>query len=121
MARSGFRRPGSALLAVAAVLAACAPLGETRREAMARFVGRPEGELILALGVPFRSYESAGIKYLAFEESRIDLVPSPLAPTARPYAGPRYDPPVAVQRQCETTAAVSNGVVAGFSFRGNAC
>jgi hypothetical protein len=102
-------------------LAACTPPGEARRAWLTQFVGRPESELIAALGVPDRNYEAEGMKFLAFTEGHIDIVP-PWPAFGPPWYGlsPGF-PARVVQWSCETTVAVRDGVVLSFSFRGNAC
>src|SRR4051794_25638145 len=62
-------------LLLAALLASCANQYEARRQYLSQFVGRPESDLVLALGVPNRSYETGGIKYLAFDDRRGEFVP----------------------------------------------
>ena len=107
------------------LLAGCVNQLAQRKALMNQFVGRPEPELVQRLGVPTRSYETAGVKYLAYDESRVDIVPS-----LPPYGpGPWWDyggygggfPPQVVNLVCETTFAVAGGVVQSYSLRGNAC
>lgn len=111
-----------ALLLLLPLLTACTPPGQDRQVWLSQFVGRPEVELINAMGVPTRSYETDGTKFLAFTESRLDVV-APLSLYGSPYWGlsPNYGVPPIVQWYCETTVVVSGGLVRNFSFRGNAC
>jgi hypothetical protein len=109
-------------LLLAALLAGCANQYETRRQYLSQFVGRPEADLVLALGVPNRTYETGGIKYLAFDQSRVEFVPG--APMYGPPFwgwGPGAFPPQVIGLACETTVAVRDGIVVSFVLRGNAC
>jgi hypothetical protein len=108
-------------LVLAGLLAGCVNQYELRRQYMQQFVGRPESELILALGVPSRAYETGGVKFLAFNENRVEVLPG-MAPYGPPWWGwgPGYSPQV-VTLSCETTVAVRDGIVLSFVLRGNAC
>ncbi len=96
-----------------------------RREAyLNQFVGRTDSELVQQLGVPARTYETDGTRYLAYNESRVQLVPA-LPPGPGPWwmyggYGGGY-PPQAITLACETTFAVAGGVVKSYALRGNAC
>lgn len=102
-------------------LLACSPPGAERRAFLSQFVGKPEGDLVMALGVPERTYESQGVRFLAFVESRVDFVP------AVSFYGPAFwslaptYPAGVTQWYCETTVAVRDNIVQSFTFRGNAC
>ncbi len=110
-----------ALLLLLPLVAACTPWGQARTEWLSGFVDRPEVELIAALGVPDRIYESGGLKFLAFTESQLDILPG-MSTFGPPFWGVSQGfPAQVVQRQCETTVTVSDGIVRNFSFRGNAC
>jgi hypothetical protein len=117
------RRP--ILLALALLLTGCVDELAKREAVLNQFVGHPEPELVQQLGVPTRTYETAGVKYLAYDESRVDLIP-PLPPFG---AGPWWVygsygggfPPQVVTLTCETTFAVAGGVVKSYTLRGNAC
>jgi hypothetical protein len=106
---------------LALLVAACTPPGEQRRIWLSSLVGQSEVALIESLGVPTRTYEAGGVKFLAFTESWVDIVP-PMAVYGPPYWGFSSGfPGQVVQWHCETTIAISGGVVRNFSFRGNAC
>ena len=118
-------------------LAACAVNnGEERRAYLTSLVGAPETELVRQLGVPTRSYETTGRKFVAYDERRVDVVP----------AGPFFGgfgyghgyggyggfggfgsgfgyafPPQVVERGCETTFEIDGGRVQSWALRGNAC
>ncbi len=121
----GMRRLGSVTLCCAA-LAACA-LGPSRRQVLSQYVGASETALVQALGVPTRTYETGGIKFLAYEDRSVDVVPQPAPYPFGPYGGLGYGygygafPPAALERTCDTTFQIVAGVVRSFTLRGNAC
>lgn len=93
-----------------------------RRAALSGLVGATEADLVRSLGVPTRSYEAGGRRFLAYTESRIDVIPGfyPYSPwDPFPYAG--GIPPQVQQSVCETTFEILDGRVASWSLRGNAC
>jgi hypothetical protein len=48
-----------------------------RMAAMNQFVGQPEQTLVLRMGVLTRSYDAEGVKYLAYDEQRTDVLSPP--------------------------------------------
>ncbi|HVC59666.1 MAG TPA: hypothetical protein VND19_04785 [Acetobacteraceae bacterium] len=117
------RRSVSFILAV--LVGGCVNQLAQRQAFLNPFVGRPDSELVRQLGVPNRSYETGGVKYLAYDESRVTFVPA-----LPPYGlGPWWAyggygggfPPQVVTLTCETTFAVAGGVVKSYTLRGNAC
>ena len=126
------RRALAVLLPVA--LAACAVnTGEDRRAYLSSLVGAPETELVRQLGVPTRSYETTGRKFVAYDERRVDVYPG--APFFGGFGGFGYGygrfgsgfgasyafPPQVVERGCETTFEIDGGRVQSWALRGNAC
>jgi len=113
------------LLCLIAALAGCGnPLAQ-RQAFLDQFIGHPDQELVQKLGVPNRSYETGGVKYLAYVESKVTLVPpvpawGPGPPWAYGWNGAAL-PPQAVELRCETTFAVTDGIVKSYTLRGNAC
>ena len=107
-------------------LTACANLLAAREARLQRLVGQPLATLIAVEGVPDRSFDHAGVTYLAYDRRQVDFVPAPpmFGPTWG-FPGPLgwYDapPPAAVVRACETVFAVKGGIVRGFTLRGNDC
>ena len=112
-------------LCLVALLGACGDQLAQRQAYLNQFIGHPDQELVQKLGVPTRTYTTGGVKYLAYDESRVALVP-PLPPYS---PGPWWfnggygggPPPQAVKLQCETTFTVADGVVKSYTLRGNAC
>lgn len=122
--------PGVLLSLLLPLLAACDPYALQRREAaLAAYVGDSETDIVRIFGVPTRTYEAGGHRFLAYDEGSVDIVP-PLYPW-RPWGwgwgggfGWGYGgdfPAQVVQRVCETTFEVAGGRVIGFNLRGNAC
>lgn len=112
-------------LLLAAVLAGCAPAFD-RPAFLATLVGQPEAEVVRRLGVPSRTFETGGSKFLAYSERRSDLI------RGGPFVGGfgtfglglgYYGafPPEIIERDCETTFEVGDGRVLAWSLRGNAC
>ena len=106
------------------LLAGCAT-GPTLEQRLLPFIGQSEGELVTALGVPERTYETEGRKFLAYEERRSYLMPDPYWP--RPYGfgrrfGPPWSPgPYYVTRTCDITFTLRGGRVESFAARGDGC
>ena len=113
------------VVALALVLAACAdPAAIARHTArMNAYVGLSETELVRQLGVPSRSVDSDGHRFLAYSTSQVDIWPS------SPFMGFRHYgygygggfPPQVVQWRCDTTFELVAGQVISWSQRGNNC
>jgi hypothetical protein len=104
------------------VVAGCVNVLAQRQAYLNTLVGQPEAVLVQQMGVPARTYETGGVKYLAYDERRVDIVPS--FPTYSPYFMGWYGtgfPPQVIDLQCETTFTVSDGTVTSYTLRGNAC
>ena len=116
-------RPGRWVLLCSLAAAGCAT-GPTLEQRMLPFVGRGEGDLVAALGVPERTYEVEGRKFLTFEERRSYVVagyPSLYPGYGYGRFGPSFSPPGYIVRTCETTFAVRGGRVESFTYRGDGC
>ena len=110
------------LLALAGLVAGCVNQFAARQAYLSHFIGQPEAVLVQQMGVPMRSYETGGVKYLAYDESRVDILPA--FPTYNPFFTGWYGggfPPQVVEWKCETTFAVSDDTVKSYTLRGNAC
>lgn len=128
----GMRRLLSFLLLPALALSACAAR-PSLSERLSAYVGRSELDLVSSLGVPTRSYETGGQRFLAYEEQSTVALPGGIAggpfygpigaPFGRGYYGGAYAgfgtayAPV----QCDVTFALREGRVAAFTYRGQGC
>jgi hypothetical protein len=113
------------ILLLSLLLSGCVAAGPSEREIfLGQLIGRPEADAVRQLGVPSRSFESGGKRFLAYNESRIDTVPvlAGFGRYGRPYYG-YYGgfAPEVIQRVCETTVEIADGKVASFTLRGNSC
>ena len=66
--------------------------------------------------MPSRNYETGGVKYLAYSEHRIDIIPT--FPSYSPFYTGWYGggfPPQVIELQCETTFEVAEGIVKAFT------
>ncbi len=113
-------------LLLPALLAGCAAPGPTLEQSLASFINRPEADLIAQLGVPVRTYEAQGIRFLQFEQQQTVLVPGDpwgygfgYGPWA--YRRPWAVPPVYAVLRCDITVATRQGVVESFTARGDGC
>lgn len=119
-------------LLLAAMLAGCAPAFD-RPAFLATLVGQPEAEVIRRLGVPSRTYETDGRKFLAYSERQSDLIGggpffggfgsfgSGFGGSGLGFGYSAAFPTQIVERDCETTFEVAGGRVLAWSLRGNAC
>ena len=110
------------LLVLTGLMAGCGDQLAARQAYLGQFVGQPEGVVVQRMGVPSRNYETGGVKYLAYNEHRIDIVPT--FPSYSPFFTGWYGggfPPQVIELQCETTFEVAAGIVKAFTLRGNAC
>jgi hypothetical protein len=111
----------AALLAGVLGLSACAYPNPQHVAELNALVGKSETDLLRTQGVPTRTYAVAGHTFLAYSRSRIESLPGD--PGFGPYGWGGWGgfPPEIIQRDCDTTFEVANGVVLHWSFRGNAC
>lgn len=123
-----------AALAILAALAGCAYPDPRHVQALNALVGKSETDLLRTYGVPNRTYDSAGHRFLAYSRSRIDSFPGAggfgyggfgYGGFGYGYGG--YGPgfggfgPEIVQRDCDTTFELGGGKVLTWSLRGNDC
>lgn len=117
---AGMRRGVLALL----LLAGCTNRLAEREALAGQFIGRTEAELVRDAGVPTRTVEAGGRRFVVYEERRVDILPGPLMMPGpfgyNTYYGGGY-PPQAVESVCATNFEITAGKVSGFSLRGNAC
>jgi hypothetical protein len=111
----------AALLAL--VFAGCAQ-GPTLQERLTAWVGRDEGDLVAAFGVPVRTYQVEGRRFLEFEQRRAVPVAAPDPWFGGPW-GPRRGywpaPPGEAIVACSMTFELREHRVEAFSFRGQGC
>ncbi len=114
-------------LAGLAILAGCAYPSPQHVAALNALVGKSEADLVRTYGVPVRSVETGGSKFVAYNDHHIESFPD------YPYFGGAYgwrggwgwgggfgygD----IQEfNCETTFELQADVVKRWSLRGNAC
>lgn len=104
----------------------CAP-GFDRRAYLSTLIGQQEAELVRQLGVPARTYDAGGRRFVAYEERRADIYGGgPFFGGGFGYFGAGYGlygafPAQVVERGCETTFELGEGRVLSWSLRGNAC
>ncbi len=131
------RHPLLPILAVAGLgaLAGCAYPDPQHVNALNALVGKSETDLVRARGVPSKTYETGGLKFMAYDMHRIDSLPG----DAGFYPGFGYGGfgyggfggfgyggfggfgPEIVQRDCSTTFELRGGIVQRWSLRGNDC
>lgn len=124
-----FPRVRFAPLLALLLLAGCASQALAERRAyLTSFVGGSEAALVRQMGVPTRTFEAGGEKFLAYDTRSVDVVPgfypSPwFGPGFGPWWGYPYawSPPAVIARTCETTFEIKAGKVASFSMRGDGC
>jgi hypothetical protein len=110
------------LFALASLVTGCANGFAERQAELAKWVGRPETELVGMMGAPARTYETGGMKFLTYEEQRIEIAPgAPYYFGSGPFGYAGGLPPTARTLVCETTFTIADGVVRAFSLRGTAC
>ena len=108
----------AAVLACCALVTACADDLAPRMAALNHLVGQPEQTLLQTMGVPTRSYDANGEKFLAYDERRVDII------SGTPGVGiwrAGAMPPQSIELWCETTFQVAQGTVRSYTVRGNAC
>jgi hypothetical protein len=83
---------------------------------MNAFLGRPEVEVIVALGVPTRSTEAGGLRFIEYERRRVVGWPG-----RNLYWGSFYSGDYVETRECRLTFTLRDGRVVHFDSRGNDC
>lgn len=107
------------LCSLAAASCATRPTLEQR---MLPFVGRSEGDIVAALGVPARTYQADDRTFLTFEERRSYIVAGdPFLGRGYSRYGPYFAPPGYITRGCDITFILRGGRAESFSSRGDGC
>lgn len=115
------------ILLLLLTLAACANPRLAERDAyLAQFVGQPEAEVVRQLGIPHRTLETGGSRFIAYLERRQEVArPLPMFMPYNRFGGMMlseralYDQ--VVERFCEITFEIAAGKVAAYRFHGNGC
>lgn len=135
-----FHRPLAMLALSLGILTGCArATPEAFNARMASFVGRPEADLVATLGVPARTHEADGRRFLQYEDRRLVTYPGDpfygagyggfgyggfgrrrIGSAFGGYYGSGFGP-VVETRACDVTFELRAGRVAGFAARGNDC
>lgn len=110
-----------AILGLALLLGGCVNTLQERQSFLTQLVGKPEIDAITSLGVPNRSFETDGVKFLAWDQQRIDVVGGGGGPWGWGWGWGGGFPAQVVVWSCETTLAVRGGVIVSYNLRGNAC
>jgi hypothetical protein len=112
------------LLAVLALAACADPAAVARHQArLNALIGASETDLVRQIGVPSRSFDSDGHRFLAYSTSQVDIWPaSPLIGFGRyGYGYGGGFPPQVVQWRCDTTFELVDEHVVTWKQRGNNC
>jgi len=116
--------PVSAALASLAV-AGCVYPRPSHVAALNALVGKSETDLVRAEGVPTRTYQTGGSKFMAFSMSHVESVPGDYygwGGWGRWGGGwGAWGYPEVIERDCTTTFELKAGIVQGWTLRGNAC
>lgn len=115
------------LVLITLLLLACCSNRPQREAVLNGMIGMPEADLVRQWGVPSRTLETGGRRFLAYREERTSLVGGGPAFGAGYWGWPggwRWSgawPASVVEWVCETTFEVVDGRIATWSLRGNAC
>jgi hypothetical protein len=108
-------------LGLVLLVAACDPFElQHRQQALAAYVGRSEADVVRAMGVPSRTFDAGGHRFLAYDQSSQTITPPPY-PWGFGWGYGGGFPAQVVTWTCETTFEIGDGRVVGTSLRGNAC
>ena len=110
-----------ATLLIALSLCGCANYLAERQAYLNTLIGLHEAELVQALGVPTRTLETGDTKFLAYTETRFQVVPPTPLPSGPWVLGDPFYPAQLVTWVCETTFTLGGGVVRSYTLRGNGC
>jgi hypothetical protein len=109
-------------LLLTSLIAGCTDMLAARQAQLNTLIGRPEIDLVQAMGVPTQTYQAGGVKFLSYQQQQTQVIP------ASPwyYYGPMPGfyggfPPQIVTWACDTTFSVVDGRVANYTLRGNGC
>ena len=83
---------------------------------MSVFIGQPEVDVIMALGVPTRSAEAGGLRFIEYDRRRVVSWPG-----SNWYWGSPYFVDYVETLECRLTFTLRDGRVVHFDSRGNDC
>ena len=113
-------------LAGLAFLAGCATPSPQHVAALNGFVGKSEADVVRVYGVPLRSVETGGSKFIAYSDHHIQSFPD--YPYFGGYGwgggwgwGGGFGGADIEEFNCETTFELQADIVKRWSLRGNAC
>ena len=98
-----------------------------RQAALAPLVGRSEADLVRSLGVPQRTFDADGHRFLAYVDTQTAVIPGTYGPPPWGFWGPGSawalgaTPPQVIESVCETTFEIFGAKVIGFSLHGGGC
>jgi hypothetical protein len=97
-------------------------------ESVNSWVGSRETALVASWGIPSQVYTTDGVKYITYNRSRTIYIPGegPSYQTTTTYYGAITRPiggrsGYTINRYCDTTFMIVDGVIKSASFRGNDC
>jgi hypothetical protein len=114
----------ASLLTVLALVACTDRLAE-RQAFLSGLIGQSEADVVRIMGVPTRTLDVGGQRFLAYDQQRVEVLPT--TPTLPPWGwrGPwGYGspfPPDVVTLRCEMVLEVADGRMRAFQLHGNAC
>ena len=107
-------------------LAACGPTREERQQAVNRLVGLTEAAVVSQLGLPARTHEADGVRFLAYEERHRGFATGiqrggGVGPDGWHHYGYVALSPPTVDYFCVTTVEIAAGRVRQITLRGDGC
>ncbi|KAA2213440.1 hypothetical protein [Teichococcus oryzae] len=109
------------MLALPVVLVAACATGPTLDQQLATFIGQSEGDVVARLGVPVRTYEVEGRRFLQFEQHRTILLPGDPWGYGGWYRRPWMTPSTYAVERCDLTFTLRAGRVESYAARGEGC
>jgi hypothetical protein len=93
-----------------------------RRQALDSLVGRSDSEVVVALGLPSRSFRDRTARYLAYDYRHTEFVPGQPGPQDPADIEDLWlNSPALVSGHCSTTFKLLDDKVVGWSLYGNSC
>ena len=116
-------------------LAGCAYPNPLHVKELNALVGKSEPDLLRSYGVPTRTYDTSGLRFVSYQMTRIESIPGDDFGPGFGYGGFGYGGfgggyggfgyggfgPEIYQRDCNTTFELQDHIVKSWSLRGNDC